>query len=210
MTTLFDGLSKDTMNAPVYSRRRFIKTALAEMAFLVAATMAFPPFINAESTTTKKSTIVVGALAKALRSIGGPVCLAAAVKLEANQSNTDSVYFHLRHAALEASDAMVIAEALKSLPKESHSALVSLSLSYNHALGDAGAIALAQSLPPTIRELGLVNCGIGDAGGKAVLRWAKHATGLRILCIEENQLSEKIKLQIVELMHRNAELSVVV
>lgn len=198
------------MNAPVYSRRRFIKTGLAELTFLVAATMVFPPFINAESTTTKKSTIVVGALAKALRSIGGPVCLAAADKLEANQSNNDSVYFHLRYAALEASDAMVIAGALKSLPRESHSALVSISLSYNYALGDAGAIAMAQSLPPTIRELGLVNCGIGDAGGEAILRWTEHATDLRLLCIEENQISEGINLQIVELMHRNAELLVVV
>lgn len=77
---------------------------------------------------------------------------------------------------------------------------------YNFALGDVGAITMAQSFPPTIRGLGLVNCGIGGAGGKAVLGWAEYATGLRILCIEENQISEGIKLQINELMHKDAKL----
>ena len=85
-----------------------------------------------------------------------------------------------------------------------------MSLSYNDAIGDTGAIAMAQSLPPTLHEVGLVNCGIGDAGGEALLRWAKNATGLRILCIEENNISEGIKLQLADLMHRNAALLVVV
>ncbi len=55
-----------------------------------------------------------------------------------------------------------------------------------------------------------MNCGIGDAGGEALLRWAKLATGLRILCVEENNISEEIKLKLVDLMHRNAALWVVV
>lgn len=209
MTTLFDGYSKETANAQFYSRRQFVKTGLVELAFLAAA-MAFPPVINAESAAAKKVTTVVSALAKALRLIGGPVCFTAADNLEANQSNSDSVHLHLRCAGLEASDAMVIAGALNSLPRTSYSELVSMSLSYNFTLGDAGAIAMAQSLPPTIRELGLVNCGIGDAGGEALLRWAEQANGLRILCIEENQISEGIKLRMVKLMHRKAELWIIV
>ena len=210
MTRLINGLSKVKMSAPFHSRRRFIKTGLAEMALLIVATIGFTPITNAGSTYMKNSKTIVDALVEALRSIGSPVCLAAALKLEADQSNRDNIYFHLRHAALTASDALIIAEALKSLPRESHSSLVSMSLSYNDAIGDTGAIAMAQSLPPTLHELGLVNCGIGDAGGEALLRWAKNATGLRILCIEENNISEGIKLQLVDLMHRNAALLVVV
>jgi len=210
MTTNKNVLSRVKVAALDHPRRRFIKNGLADIAYLVLATLVFPPTIKAESAYPKNSIIVVNTLAKALRSIGSPVCLAAALRLEADQRNDNKIHFYLRDAALKLSDALIIAKALKSLPSESHSALLSMSLSFNNAIGDAGAIALAQSIPPTIRELGLVDCGISDAGGEAFLQWAKHATGLRMLCIEQNHISEGLKLQLIELMHRNASLLVIV
>jgi hypothetical protein len=132
------------------------------------------------------------------------------MKLETDQSDSENVYFHLRRAALNASDALIIAHALTSLKDDSLSSLASMSLSYNDAIGDAGAIAMMPALPPSIRELGLVNCGIGDAGGEAILQWAKNATGLRVMCIEENHMSEELKLRLSKLTQRNAALWVVV
>ena len=195
---------------PNPSRRQFIKTSLTEIAMLAAVVIGYLSIIKADTSHMAHAKIVVTTLAKALRSIGSPVCLAAAEKLEASQGNNANVSFHLRSAALNASDALIIAEALKSLPTEASSALASMSLSYNRALGDAGAIALAQSLPLTLRELGLVRCGIGDRGGEALLQWAKQAPGLRMMCIEENNISEGMKLQLIELSRKNATLLIVV
>lgn len=192
------------------SRRHFIKTSVTEIAMLAAVALGYPSIIKADHVPMTNATRVVTTLAKALRSIGSPVCLAAADKLEASHEKRAQVSFHLRGAALTASDVLIIADALTSLPAEASSALVSVSLSYNRALGDAGAIALAQSLPPTVREVGLVGCGIGDAGGEAVFHWATKAPGLRMLCIEENTLSEGMKLQFIELARKNAAVVIVV
>lgn len=70
--------------------------------------------------------------------------------------------------------------------------LGSFSLSYNK-IGDLGAIALAAALPRTLGDLGLVDCSIADAGAKALLGWAVNASGLRIICIENNSLSEDMR-----------------
>lgn len=193
-----------------HSRRQFIKAGLAEVAMLAVGAMVFPSIIKADSMRMTNSKIVVNALAKALRLIGSPVSITAAMKLETEQSDSENVYFHLRRAGLNASDALIIARALKSLSGDYRSALASLSLSYNDAIGDAGAIAMMQALPPSIRELGLVSCGIGDAGGEAILQWAKHATGLRVMCIEENHMSEALKRRLSKLTQRNTALWVVV
>lgn len=210
MPAILDRFTMVKMKPACSSRRQFIKTGLTEIAMLAAAAIGYPSILNADNTHMTKAKIVVTTLAKALRSIGSSVCRAAADKLEASQGNRANVYFHLRDAALNASDALIIAEALKSLPEASSSALASISLSYNRALGDAGAIAMAQSLPPTLRELGLVNCGIGDAGGEALLKWAQQAPGLRIMCIEDNNISQRIRLQFIALARKNAALWIVV
>jgi len=210
MTAILKRPSRVKVNVPGHSRRQFIKAGLAEIAMLAAGSMAFPSIIKADSMRKTNSKFVVNALAKALRSIGSPVCITAAMKLETEQNDSENVYFYLRRAGLNSSDALIIAHALKSLQDDSLSALASMSLSYNDAIGDAGTIAMMQALPPSIRELGLVNCGIGDAGGEAILQWARHATGLRIMCIEENHMSEELKFRLSKLTQKNAALWVVV
>ena len=56
-------------------------------------------------------------------------------------------------------------------------------------------MTLANALPKTLTELGLVGCSIGDQGGKEILEWAKYAGGLRLICIEENNISEELRNQ---------------
>ena len=71
-------------------------------------------------------------------------------------------------------------------------------MSYN-AIGDEGASTLAASLPNTLAELGLVGCSIGDQGGGAILEWAKYASGLRMICIEDNSMSAQMCNQFTSL-----------
>ena len=99
---------------------------------------------------------------------------------------------HLRNANMTAADAKIIANALDRTPVFELARLGSFSLSYN-AIGDEGAKNLADSLPATLTELGLVGCSIGDRGGKAILDWAKHANGLQMICIEDNKMSDEMR-----------------
>jgi hypothetical protein len=105
---------------------------------------------------------------------------------------------------------MVLARAMSDLTDEEALTLGSLSLSYNPGIGDAGASVVAQALPATITELGLVGCGIGDQGGEALLHWAENASGLRMICVEDNQFSDETKTRFVELARAKHNLFVVV
>jgi hypothetical protein len=44
----------------------------------------------------------------------------------------------------------------------------SISFSYNQLLGDDGTITIINYLPNTVNEIGVVDCGIGDCGGKII------------------------------------------
>ena len=45
------------------------------------------------------------------------------------------------------------------------------------------------------RPLGLVGCSIADQGDEAILEWAKYANGLRLICIEDNSMSDQMRKQ---------------
>jgi hypothetical protein len=148
--------------------------------------------------------------AGALRAIGGDACIAAAQRIEAGGGGIGAISLHLRRAGLNTADAMVLAQAMSDLTDEEALTLGSLSLSYNPGIGDAGASVVAQALPATITELGLVGCGIGDQGGEALLHWAENASGLRMICVEDNQFSDETKTRFVELARAKHNLFVVV
>ena len=93
-----------------------------------------------------------------------------------------------------AADVKLIANALDRTSVSELTRLGSFSLSYN-VIGDEGANTLATCLPATLTELGLVGCSIGDQGGAAMLEWAKHANGLRMICIEDNSMSDQMRKQ---------------
>lgn len=91
-----------------------------------------------------------------------------------------------------------------------HSAIDSISFSYNHTLGDEGAISIIHSLPPSIRELGLVDCGIGDRGGRALLDWMRKSAHLTMICTEQNEFSESLKLDFIKFRNENPTILVIV
>ena len=130
----------------------------------------------------------------ALRAIGSDVANTAADHLAKSAISSAALNLHLRNAQMTASDVKLIANALDRTTVSELARLVSFSLSYN-AIGDEGASTLAASLPATLTELGLVGCSIGDKGGGAILEWAKYANGLRMICIEDNSMSDQMRKQ---------------
>ena len=88
--------------------------------------------------------------------------------------------------------------------------LRSFSVSYNPLLGDRGDAALARSLPQTVSEIGFVGCEIGDIGGEALLKWARQAPHLSMICVEENAFSRVTEKRFRELAQGNPALLVVV
>lgn len=66
-------------------------------------------------------------------------------------------------------------------------------------MGDLGTIALVENLPQSVVEMGLVGCGIGDEGGKALLNWMTQSPNLKMVCIENNDFSADMIKQFHEL-----------
>ncbi len=132
-------------------------------------------------------------VAAILREIANEKCLAKAEILTQTSSPIHSL--HLRDLALQPSDVTAIATCLKQADESNEQFIQSISFSYNPLLGDSGAIALANNLPKSISELGLVNCGINDLGGLEILRWIKNSPQLRMICMEQNNFSDQLKLE---------------
>ncbi len=147
-------------------------------------------------------------VAAILRSIGSKDCLITAESLENTKGQSDML--NLRNLGLTSSDIITIANTLSELLSENKNAIRSISFSYNYLLGDRGAIALAKALPYSICEIGLVNCGIGDSGGRELLKWAKNAEHLRMLCIEQNDFSENLKMEFRNFSNSQSKILVVV
>lgn len=186
----------------IISRRGILN--LGATAFALGAVQS-PAFANAPSTSGASDILI-----SALRSIGTDVCNAAARNLEAAQASNAPFSLHLRNAGLNVSDAEVLARALLRYPSENDRMLQSFSVSYNPLLGDHGAAVLAQSLPQSVREVGFVGCNIGDTGGEALLKWARQAPRLSMICVEENKFSQSTKMHFRALATERAGLLVVV
>lgn len=127
-------------------------------------------------------------IAKVLRNKGNEQCLKQAALFEGAEAPFHSLHF--RNLDLQANDVAAIAACFEGAADLQ--SLRSVSFSYN-PIGDEGAIALAKQLPMNLSELGLVGCGMGDVGAQALLEWAKKATNLSMLCIEQNNLSSEWK-----------------
>lgn len=128
--------------------------------------------------------------AAVLRKIGSKACIEKARTLES--SATPMTSFNFRSLGLSLPAIISIAAILKR--EKDNEAIASISFSYNRLLGDEGAIALAQSLPDSIREVGLVDCRIGEKGGTALLDWIKEAPNLKMICIEQNHFSDALRM----------------
>jgi hypothetical protein len=191
-------------------RREAFKTGLALLTTFGLGSTVYPAWVTASQIPV--ATEVCGLrtkLASVLRSMDNQACVAVAARLEASKGQ-EAVSLHLRGAQLTESGVLRIADALAALTEGEASSLASLSLSYNGAIGDAGAISLAHALPRGLPELGLVGCNVGDTGGAALLDWARRATRLRMLCIEGNNFSHQTRTRFGMLRRKNPHLSVYV
>lgn len=130
-------------------------------------------------------------LAFVLRASGRSQCLAKADQLEFSWDYSGSLA--LRGMDLTPSELSEIITILSDISEQELTPLVALSLSYNPRLGDEGIEALIDFLPSHIRELGLVNCGFGNRAGEAMLNRALRLTDLKMICLEENHLSDELK-----------------
>ncbi len=130
-------------------------------------------------------------IAKALRTIGNSKCLEKAKQLEDDGFQTSTL--HLRDLSLTPNDSTAIVTVLKQ--EHYNDAITSISFSYNKEIGDAGASVLAKSLPTSLSENGLVDCGIGDEGGREILNSIKTLKQLKMICIEQNKFSDHLKIE---------------
>jgi hypothetical protein len=192
------------------SRRMMLKTGMAIGFGLVPAVTVVSSIATADVNETSDGGTRMDALISALNNTGKPVCLAAAGRLAALDPNTKSFDLHVRRAGLDAEDARILADALRETDGFSGPVLRSFSASYNPDLTDAGVVALAEAFPATMTELGLVGCSIGDAGGLAILSWARTAAGTRMICVEANDFSANVKSDFAQLGRESSSLLVVV
>ena len=192
------------------ARRQVLRNGLIGSMVLVAGigTFSFISFSAEEHHVDSQMGINV--MINGLRSTGNTVCLAAAEKLEASGASMMDYDLHLRNANLGASDVEIIARAIRKISLETGPALRSFSMSYNPGLTDADVVALTRAFPSTLTELGLVECAIGDKGGAALLRWSKQADELRMICVEGNLFSSRIRLGFSALAKERPNLFVVV
>ncbi len=172
-----------------HSKRTFIKTGLAS----ALSVTGLLPFFSSAYASKANSPMKITPLIDALRSTNKPVCNKAAIKLLSLPDNLANYDLHLRSADLSTEEIQRIADAIKAVHAANGPALQSFSMSYNANLKDGGVLNLVQTLPATLTEIGLVGCGIGDAGGEALMKWATEAPKLHWLCVEQNPFSEATK-----------------
>jgi hypothetical protein len=146
-------------------------------------------------------------IVSALREIGNKKCLEKAEVLENESPSIKSL--NLRSLELDSSDIITIAACLNQGGNHEKNTINSISFSYNYSLGDSGATTLAKSLPKSICEIGLVDCGIGDVGGFEILAWMRNSTRLRMICMEQNHFSERLRFELEKFSRGNPQILVV-
>jgi hypothetical protein len=138
-------------------------------------------------------------IAKILRATENLQCLKKAHDLEVDESNTKTL--SLRDLGLKPIDIAAIAGTIAH--EKDNNTIKSISFSHNNLIGDTGASMIIKSLPYSINEIGLVDCGIGDKGGYEILNWLKTAHNLQMLCIEHNNFSDQLKMKFKDFKTNN-------
>lgn len=147
---------------------------------------------DADGHSTNKNT-VLNPLIDALTKTGKSVCMDAGQRLN-DRPITDGTYnLQLRNASLSEDDAKSIASAIKIVHEDSTLRLTSFSVSYNPRIRIGGAIALLESLPSHLTELGMVGCSLNDELEPAITLFLSRSENLRLICVEENDFSLRVK-----------------
>jgi hypothetical protein len=147
-------------------------------------------------------------IATVLRKIGSDKCVEKANIFENTTSTITTLNF--RNLALDSSDVISIMNCLKQKEGTDTNLIRSISFSYNSLLGNSGAIAIAKNLPTSLHEIGLVNCGISDAGRIELLDWMKKSRNLKMVCIEQNNFSKKLRIQLKQFGVDNPQILLVI
>ena len=148
--------------------------------------------VDADGQSTTQNT-ALNPLIEALTKTGKSVCMDAGQRLN-DRPVTDSNYsLHLRNAGLSEDDAKSIASAIKTVHKDSTLRLDALSVSYNPRIQVGGATALLEGLPSHLTELGMVGCSLNDQLEPAITLFLSRSEHLRLICVEENEFSLRVK-----------------
>ena len=175
---------------PKFTRREFgVFVGTFSLTFLTATGKTIASKLSQSNLLTLEES-----LQNALRAIGSDVTMAAADNFARSVVSSSILNLHLRNARITASDVKIIANALDKTPSSELARLGSFSLSYN-TIGDQCTMTLANALPKTLTELGLFGCSIDHQVGKQILEWVKYVGRLRMICIEDNIISEELRNQ---------------
>lgn len=147
-------------------------------------------------------------IAEVLRNTQNLECLKKAESLETEVSQIGTL--NLRNLGLNPIDITAITSILEQGKNNNDDFIKSISFSYNNLIGDIGAIDIARSLPSSISEIGLVDCGIGDKGGNEILNWIKTSPNVKMICIEQNNFSDQLKVEFNIFKKNNPKIMVVI
>lgn len=195
---------------PLQSRRCFLRNLLGASAAAGIAGSGLSSTALANAPREKDRKMPLSILARVLRATDKDICVAAAARLENLSAMASSFDLHLRSAGLDTADATNIAAAIRGSTADEQLSLRSFSSSYNPDIGELGAVALINSLPPTLSEIGMVGCGLGDESGEALLDWVQNASSIRMICVEGNAYSPKMRQRISNLRKDRSGLTVIV
>jgi len=154
-----------------------------------------------------KSTLVNNEIAKVLRENGNLECIRKSETVENNISEISCL--NLRNLGLDVNDVVRITNIIERKNGDNDIFIKSISYSYNPLIGDAGATLIAKKLPSSISEIGLVDSGIEDKGGTEILNWMRKSVNLKMICIEQNNFSDKLKMEFNIFKNENPKIMVV-
>ena len=154
--------------------------------------LLLPVGADADGQLTNQNT-KLNPLIEALTRTGKSVCIDVGQLLNDRPVNDSTYNLHLRTARLNEDDAKAIASAIKTVHVDSALRLNSFSVSYNPRIQMGGAIVLLEGLPSHLTELGMVGCSLNDKLEPAITLFLSRSEHLRLICVEENDFSLRVK-----------------
>ena len=157
-----------------------------------AQSLLLPVGANADGQLTSQNA-ALNLLIEALTRTGKSVCIDAGQRLNDKPVNDTTYSLHLRSASLNEDDVKSIGSVIKTVHEDGTLRLNSFSVSYNPSIQIGGATALLEGLPNHLTEFGMVGCSLDDELGPAISAFLSRSTRLRLICVEENDFSQKVK-----------------
>ena len=201
---------KLTCTSYSYTRREALCSFGTAILVLFACARVPSSLATAQTLEKRPRNEAVRKLASALRDIGLSKTLGLARELESLNKGGNYIDVYLRDADMRHQHALKLATSLRQLTFAEAGCIRSFSSSYNGKIGDIGISAIVRELPPSLLELGLVECGIGDVAGEHLLAWAGKSSKSLLLCIEGNRFSKNLRERFITLSDRSKNIELVI